>query len=146
MNYVTNNKVQCQKLNSCKNRNVFSFIKTFAYSFKFIIRSGVNLQQNHQGIGIRKNSIIPSSRGFDFKMKTYLLKFGIFIIKLVSNLGTTLEVVFRSFVRLEVPKMWSCMMSCSVVQASSGIQRQPQSSRFGPDEISATVTTARFTC
>jgi hypothetical protein len=83
---------------------------TFINNFTFIARSVVNLQQNHQGMRVRWNSIIPGLKMFNFEMKANLSQFVIFITKVLTNLRMTSEVVIHSFMQLEVFKMWSCMM------------------------------------
>jgi len=65
--------------------SVFSFIKTFANTFKFITRNEVNLQQNHQDVRVRKNAIILSSKGFNFKTKAHLSQFTIFIMRMMCQ-------------------------------------------------------------
>jgi len=67
----------------CKNQNVFNFIKTFVNNFRFITKCKVNQQQNHQGMKIWRNLIIPSLKGFDFKMRGHFLWFEIFITKVL---------------------------------------------------------------
>jgi hypothetical protein len=44
-------------------RSISNFIKTFTNGFKFVTRSEVDLQQDHQRARIRKNMIVPCSRG-----------------------------------------------------------------------------------
>jgi hypothetical protein len=47
----------------CEDRNMFNFVITFTDSFKFIIRNGVDLQQDHHGARVWRNIIVLGSRG-----------------------------------------------------------------------------------
>ncbi len=94
----------------CKDGSVFSFVKTFTDSFKFISRSGVDLQQNHQGAGIWRNAIIPNSKEFNLKTRMHFLRFKISSRKCYVNVKFKDEVVFHSLVRLEAHKRWSYAM------------------------------------
>jgi hypothetical protein len=69
----------------CENKSVFTFVTTFTDDFRFITKSGVNLQQNHQGVKVWRNVVILSSRGFNFKMSVHVSQFGIFITKMLHQ-------------------------------------------------------------
>jgi hypothetical protein len=71
-------------LKPCKDRSIFSFVTTFTNSLGFVTRSGVNLQQDHQGARVRRNAIVLGSRRFDFKTSTHFLKFGFFIARMLG--------------------------------------------------------------
>jgi hypothetical protein len=51
---------------------MFSFITTFIDGFRFITRNEVDLQQDHEGARVRRNTIIPGSKGFNFKTNAHL--------------------------------------------------------------------------
>jgi hypothetical protein len=55
---------------------------------------------------VQRNAIIPSSKGFNLKMKAQVSQFGIFIIRVlgVNVKFKTPRVVLHSFLRLEAYK------------------------------------------
>ncbi len=63
----------------CEDKSIFNFITTFTNSLGFVTRNGVDLQQDHQGAGVRRNTIVRGSRRFDFKTSTHFSRFGFFI-------------------------------------------------------------------
>jgi hypothetical protein len=67
----------------CEDRSVSSFVTNFVDDFKFITGSGVDLQQDHQGARVQRNTIILSSRGFDFQTNAHLSRFRIFVMKML---------------------------------------------------------------
>jgi hypothetical protein len=62
---------------------MFGFVTTFANDFKFVIRSGVDLQQDHQSVRVQRNTIVPSLRGFNFKTSVHFSRFEFFITKML---------------------------------------------------------------
>ncbi len=50
-----------------------------------VTKNKVDLQQNHRGMKVQINAIIPSSKGFNFKMRAHLSWFGIFIMRVLSQ-------------------------------------------------------------
>jgi hypothetical protein len=67
----------------CEDRSILSFVTTFTNDLGFVTRSGVDLQQDHQGARVRRNMIVLGSKRFDFKTNTHLLKFGFFITRML---------------------------------------------------------------
>ncbi len=95
----------------CKDKNVFSFITTFIDSFRFITRSGVDLQQNHPRCESSEKYNNTNFKGVQPQDKgAPLIVRNLHHEKVVSmsNLRMTPKVVFHSFVRLATCKKWSC--------------------------------------
>jgi hypothetical protein len=64
---------------------VFRLVTIFVDGFEFITRSGVDLQQNHQGVRVQRNAIVPSSRGINFKTSAHLSWCGVFITRMLCQ-------------------------------------------------------------
>jgi hypothetical protein len=68
-----------------KDGGVFGLVTTFTNDFKFIVGSGVDLQQNHKGVRVRRNAIVLSLKGIDFKTSVHLSQFKVFITRMLHQ-------------------------------------------------------------
>ncbi len=84
----------------CEDRSIFSVVTAFTNCLGFVTRSGVDLQQDHQGARVRRNTIILGSRGFDFKTSTHLSRFGFFITRMLCQGKIQRRLRRRFFIRL----------------------------------------------
>jgi hypothetical protein len=69
----------------CEDRSIFSVVIAFTNGLGFVTRSGVDLQQDHQGARVRRNTIVLGSKRFDFKTSTHLSRFEFFITRMLCQ-------------------------------------------------------------
>ncbi len=87
-------------LRPCEDKSIFSFVTIFTNGLGFVTRSEVDLQQDHQGAGVRRNTIVPGSRRFDFKTSMHFSRFGFFISRMLCQGKIQRRLRRRFFIRL----------------------------------------------